>query len=617
MRWRSLLSLSAWCLSGSCLLLALCTPLLMSTTAQPRPAAELPADLAAVPKDAIAFVHVRVAELWNSPTFRYVQRQVDPKMLEDLHKGLTKTTGLSVKEVDRLTFVLTVAEGMRRPEPCFLVQTLAPVNKEQVLQALVPGAQADAATGIHARPDRPYLAVKFMNDRLLAIGSTDALRVTAGKGEGTLAGALKEAAGQHHLFAGFQVSKEMSTHLRDLLTREGPHEVRSLVQNSLGWLFDLQHGTLAMQFGYSTTCKVELGFGGEWQAKRAFRFVHGGVLLLQTICGLAQHELRESRHFVQLLSTAENALDDTTVEIQGTTVRASIQMKFPPAALDQAMLEAFQNIDLPLSPDRLIPSNYLRQLGIAMHNYHNDYDRLPGHAIYSKDGKPLLSWRVAILPYIEQDNLYKQFKLDEPWDSEHNKKLLPLMPKIFEMPQISAGQGLTYFQVPVTPADYRGVYQTIFKQAPRSQKTLGQITVQDGTSNTIMILEADKPVPWTKPEDHLLPPDDKPLPKFGADPATGKFLACFGDGSVRVIRNNISPELYQKLLRQMLGVNDGLNEDTSPLFEEEGRRRRPTRTSRPVEQLVVPTAKSSFQVPPQGMGVRATATFRSFGTVRR
>ncbi len=55
----------------------------------------------------------------------------------------------------------------------------------------------------------------------------------------------------------------------------------------------------------------------------------------------------------------------------------------------------------------------------------------PTAAILDKNGKPLLSWRVALLPYIEQDALYRQFKLDEPWDSEHNKKLIAQMPKIY------------------------------------------------------------------------------------------------------------------------------------------------------------------------------------------
>src|SRR5690242_10209850 len=67
-------------------------------------------------------------------------------------------------------------------------------------------------------------------------------------------------------------------------------------------------------------------------------------------------------------------------------------------------------------------SNNLKQLVLAFHNYNDAYGKLPTNVL-SKDNKPILSWRVQILPFIEQDNLYKQFKLDEPWDSENNKQL--------------------------------------------------------------------------------------------------------------------------------------------------------------------------------------------------
>src|SRR5262245_11036025 len=78
---------------------------------------------------------------------------------------------------------------------------------------------------------------------------------------------------------------------------------------------------------------------------------------------------------------------------------------------------------------RRASANNLKQIGLALHNYHDTYGKLPPAAICDKAGKPLLSWRVAILPFIEQNALYKQFKLDEPWDSEHNKKLAEVLVK--------------------------------------------------------------------------------------------------------------------------------------------------------------------------------------------
>src|SRR5262245_56385584 len=93
----------------------------------------------------------------------------------------------------------------------------------------------------------------------------------------------------------------------------------------------------------------------------------------------------------------------------------------------------------------------LRQLGAAFHKFEVKHGHLPAAAILGKDGKPLLSWRVAILPFIDQDELYKQFHLDEPWDSENNKKLLERMPAEYADPQIKCEPGRTVYQAVVGP----------------------------------------------------------------------------------------------------------------------------------------------------------------------
>ena len=63
---------------------------------------------------------------------------------------------------------------------------------------------------------------------------------------------------------------------------------------------------------------------------------------------------------------------------------------------------------------RAILHDYLKQLAFAMHAYHDKHRTLPPHAVFEKAGKPLLSWRVLILPYLGQEDLYQQFKLEEP-----------------------------------------------------------------------------------------------------------------------------------------------------------------------------------------------------------
>jgi RNA polymerase sigma factor (sigma-70 family) len=162
-------------------------------------------------------------------------------------------------------------------------------------------------------------------------------------------------------------------------------------------------------------------------------------------------------------------------------------------------------------------------LALAMHNFANADGRFPPAAI-RKDGKPLLSWRVAILPYIEQQRaLYEKFRLDEPWDSPHNKALLNQMPDVYA-PVIRTDEprGATYYQVFTGPG-------ALFEDplGPKLER------IKDGAANTILIVEAGSPVPWTKPEDVDIA-KDKPLPPLGRLFGDG-FNAAFADGSVRYL----------------------------------------------------------------------------------
>lgn len=190
------------------------------------------------------------------------------------------------------------------------------------------------------------------------------------------------------------------------------------------------------------------------------------------------------------------------------------------------------------SASRMASMSNLKQLALAMHMYADTYrSTFPAHAIYSKDGAtPLLSWRVAILPFLDQEQLYKKFKLDEPWDSPNNKALIPLMPKVYLDPLAPRGAdpGLTNYQVFVGP------------KAPWDNSSKGPSlprTFTDGTSNTILIAQAADPVIWTKPEDLAFDPT-KPLPKLGINPKLG-FLVAMCDGSVRWIGPKV-PEQTRK-----------------------------------------------------------------------
>ena len=201
--------------------------------------------------------------------------------------------------------------------------------------------------------------------------------------------------------------------------------------------------------------------------------------------------------------------------------------------------------------------NNIMELSLAMHKYNQDQGYLPQN-ISSKDGKPLLSWRVALLPLLEHESVYKQFKLDEPWDSPHNQTLLNSMPSVYLPKGIKTPDpGLTYYQVFVSRPGTKP--RAIF--SPEDKWNLNQINLKDGTANTLLLVEAGNPVPWTKPADLEYAPDG-PLPNLGGFSKVW-FIGAYADGVVKVHRK----EAPENLIRQVITVDGAEKNDLSPLYD--------------------------------------------------
>ena len=149
-----------------------------------------------------------------------------------------------------------------------------------------------------------------------------------------------------------------------------------------------------------------------------------------------------------------------------------------------------------------------------------------------------------ILPFIEQSALYEQFHLDEPWDSEHNKTLVERMPPVYQSPNSTAEPGKTVY---LGNAGKDGVFVPAKEAGKRPLVGLSLSKIRDGTSNTIMVVEASSAaaVIWTKPDDFVLR-DDNPLQGLlGMRP--GGFLAALCDGSVRFISQSIDTKTLKAL----------------------------------------------------------------------
>lgn len=242
-------------------------------------------------------------------------------------------------------------------------------------------------------------------------------------------------------------------------------------------------------------------------------------------------------------------LEGVAPEVAGARVTAALS----PESVSVVVGGAVQSARMAAKRSQSV--NNLKQIGLAMHNHASRDNTLtfPPAAITNEDGTPLLSWRVAILPYIEQQALYDEFHLDEPWDSEHNKALIERIPPTYGNPAIPgrrAEPGTTVYLAPRGEA-------TIF---PENSEGITIRNITDGTSNTILIVEAnaDQAVIWTKPEDWDVgdPLDTDSL--FGIYPTGTNTL--FADGSVRFIRSTIDPKVLLKLFTRNGGEVIGSDE---------------------------------------------------------
>ena len=203
--------------------------------------------------------------------------------------------------------------------------------------------------------------------------------------------------------------------------------------------------------------------------------------------------------------------------------------------------------------------SHLKDIGLAFYNAQDRFGVFPPAAIYSKAGQPLLSWRVSLLAHMgpAEKTLYDRFHLDEPWDSPHNLTLIDLMPNFYlTADHPTKRRGETYYQVIVGK-------NTMFP----GKAGVAHGDVIDGSSSTILVVEAANPVIWTKPVDlpatptvytGLVSPLQVKLKSKPATPATalpavggvhsGGFCALFVDGTVHWIDQAIPAADFNALI---------------------------------------------------------------------
>src|SRR5262245_31664257 len=501
------------------------------------PAVDQPLDR--VPADAGLLIHFRAGDLWDSHPAIVGLRKDFAKELDPGLKTVEKETGLRPEHINSVTFHFPKLPQGPGDEQVFIIQvtTKKPYDKETVLSGL-------RAKGEKAKGDVVKLREQFVlhltSDTQFTV-LHESLLDEFKKGQpkakdGVMAEAIKAARdSKNTLVLGLDPSG-----LPAELFSAAPAELQPFLPL-------LKSKSIILQASLDKKLTAQVRFIGENEekaidAERSFNLL---MKLAEDGIGtvLKDDKLADDvKPLVPSLTELQKSVREVKAKRDGNTTSAELAI-----AADPALAKPL--INLIVRPQggnaRARSSNNLKQIGLALHNYHDANGVFPAAAIVDKKGKPLLSWRVAILPYIEQDNLYKKFKLDEPWDSETNIKLSKTVVKTYQLPYGEPKRGEEHFTH----------YRAFVGNGAAFDMIQGIRIVQftDGTSNTILAFEAAEGTPWAKPDEIEFDPQ-KPVKKHFRFEGDKTCMALLADGSVRAFSKTIAEDILKLLIQRDDGM---------------------------------------------------------------
>lgn len=487
------------------------------------------ADLRCVSPDAAWMVSLKVADLWKSKPGVLMRRV--PGLGDMLH-NLSNPIGLTPLEIRRATVL-----QYHKDIACVLWLN-KPVQKTHLVQSVAPHARQRQLNG---RPyyinEEHWIGLVVVDDQTVLLGKAnevEALFCEAFSADGTgstgpLHPGLCAVAEGHDVVVAInppQLALGKKTHRQN---RDAPPLAFDLGNPRYRPLFQASGVTLVADFKpRETTVDTVLTFPTERIGRLAEQAIHPLRKEIQDVLlGYRTQDVEEGANplglAVERFARACTAgLHAMKVEREGTRVRTRLSVQCSETVLGSVFLLFNCNLGACYATTTAQgQSERIAKLGLAMLEHHRKTGRLPARAVTGPDGKSLLSWRVALLPYLGEKELYKQFRLNEPWDSEHNRKLIARMPDVFRTLDGDDTTPTTTFQV------FWGK-ETVFSS--RRGKRLSDL--KDGPEQTILVVDAGRRVPWTKPEDvHVVA--DESLPRFCQRPlrvvlADGRVLQLPG-----------------------------------------------------------------------------------------
>jgi prepilin-type processing-associated H-X9-DG protein len=197
----------------------------------------------------------------------------------------------------------------------------------------------------------------------------------------------------------------------------------------------------------------------------------------------------------------------------------------------------------------------LRQIGLALHNYHDAHKRFPPAFIADEQGRPMHSWRVLLLPYLERTDLYDAYRFEEPWDGPNNRRLLTEGPSVYRCPSDPSPLQMTSYVAIAGPG-------TAWDDP--DGKSLN--TFSDGASSTILVVEiANSDIHWMEPRDLDIRKIAKQI-----NPKNAIGISSYHPGGANVVLADnsvqfLSDETTQKMLEALLTAAGGEKVDAADL----------------------------------------------------
>ncbi len=515
----------------------------------------VPAEFRNIPADAMVFAHVDVEALLKLK----IGDAIQAAMVEDLKKMIIEAeenTGITPGMVKSMTVFIPALKQPSKAESFYLkVVLLKPYDKTKFVAAIKkahpmaveadgivsfkPDAKSvkDLATGKVSDPPKPVVVdLKQATQFTIYYSLDEKYQANPPATDGPLTAVLKSSRGNVFTVA-INIGQLPAEVRGDAIPAELKPIQPLMLCDSMVTTGQLNGDALTVSVRFHSKDKVKV--------VEAEKSLTVGVSLLQVVLSAGIQQLDKSndasqKEYVPLMKSLTEIVRNAKVIKNENDGYADVTFKS-----DATFTIPFAKF-LAVAPGKMRSAaaqsrtqNNLKQLGLGMHNFLDATGGgFPAAAICDKDGKPLLSWRVAVLPYIEQDKLYKQFKLDEPWDSDHNKKVLennPMPPQYLLEGVSKPGENTTYFRV------FAGNGALFEMTKPTKIRD-----VTDGTSNTILIATAATAVAWTKPEALDFDPkgDMKKLMMLDNEGCN----VALADGSVRFLMSTIKAETLKALI---------------------------------------------------------------------